>query len=128
MKIQPSKKAFSLSLGDRGEMIAAAYLAEHGYKIIDKKARTSFGELDLIAQIKDILVFVEVKTRSSKQFGLPEEAVGAEKQKRMILLASAYIQKNALSKVKARFDVISILYDQAHSPQIRHIPNAFEAE
>lgn len=109
-------------------MIAAAYLVEQGYKIIDKKARTSLGELDLIAQIKDILVFVEVKTRSSKQFGLPEEAVGAEKQKRMILLASAYIQKNALSKMKARFDVISILYDEVNQPQIRHIPHAFEAE
>ena len=126
MKIKPSKKDFRLSLGDRGEIISAAYLVERGYKVLDKKARTPYGELDLIAQIKETLVFVEVKTRSSKQFGLPEESVDLRKQKQMARLANAYIQKNALSKMKMRFDVISILYDGVNDPQIRHIQDAFD--
>lgn len=126
MKIKPAKTEFRLSLGDRGEMIAAAYLVNKKYKILDKKARTAYGELDLIAKIKDTLVFVEVKTRSSKQFGLPEESVDERKQKQMIRLASSYFQKNSLDKIKMRFDVISILYNGVNEPQIRHIENAFE--
>ena len=128
MKIKPVEADFHLSLGDRGEMVAAAYLVEKGYKILEKKARTSYGELDLIAQIKDTLVFVEVKTRSSKQFGLPEEAVDLQKQKQMARLANGYIQKNGPSKMKIRFDVISVLYNGVNEPQIRHIQNAFDAE
>ena len=128
MKIKPAKTQFRFSLGDRGEVIAAAYLVEKGYKILKKKARTAYGELDVIAQIKDTLVFIEVKTRSSKQFGLPEEAVEIQKQKQMTRLANAYIQKNVLSKMKMRFDVIALLYDGVNEPQIRHIQDAFNAE
>lgn len=127
MKIQPSKKPFHLSLGDRGEIIAGAFLSEKGYKILDKKVRAPFGELDLVAQNKDVLVFVEVKTRSSEQFGAPEEAVNAQKQKQMVKLAEWYAQKNTLSKMKMRFDVIAILYNGVNAPQIRHIQHAFEA-
>ena len=126
MKIKPAKGEFKLSLGERGEMIAAAFLIEQGYKILDKKARVPFGELDLVAQIKNTLVFVEVKTRSSAQFGLPEEAVDERKQKQMIRLAEWYFQKKALQKMKMRFDVIAILYEGVTEPQIRHIQNAFD--
>ncbi len=128
MKIKPVEADFHLSLGDRGEIIAAAYLVERGYKILEKKARTPYGELDLIVRTKDAVVFVEVKTRSSRQFGLPEEAVEAQKQKQMIRLANGYLQKNGLSKMKARFDVMSILYNGVNEPQIRHIQNAFDAQ
>jgi len=127
MKIQPSKKSFRLSLGDRGEMIAAAYLAGKGYKILDQKARAPFGELDLVAQIKATLVFVEVKTRSSNKFGAPEESVDMHKQKKMTRLAEWYYQKNSLGKMKMRFDVIAILYEGVTEPQVRHIQDAFEA-
>ena len=82
---------------------------------------------DLVAQNKDVLVFVEVKTRSSEQFGAPEEAVNAQKQKQMVKLAEWYAQKNTLSKMKMRFDVIAILYNGVNAPQIRHIQHAFEA-
>lgn len=127
IKIKPAKGEFDLPLGERGEMIAAAYLAERGYKILDKKARTAYGELDLVARVKDFLVFAEVKTRSSGRFGLPEEAVDAQKQKQMIRLADAYISKNSFSKMKIRFDVISILYNGVNEPKIRHIQDAFQA-
>ena len=126
MKIKPKTKPFRLSLGDRGEIIAAAYLADRGYQILDKKVRASFGELDLVARDKNEIVFVEVKTRSGATFGRPEEAVGAIKQKQMYRLAQWYLQKNKLLKMNARFDVIAIFYDGVGEPKIRHIPNAFD--
>lgn len=127
MKIKPRSKPFHLSLGDRGEMIAAAYLTDKKYTILDKKFRSALGELDIVARIQTTLVFVEVKTRSSARAGLPEEAVDFAKQKQMTRLALSYVQKNNLSKMKTRFDVIAILYDGIQAPQIRHIENAFDA-
>jgi len=127
MKIKPAPGPFHLSLGDRGEMIAAGYLAEKGYEILEQKARAPFGELDLIIKKDGVVVFVEVKTRATKNFGLPEEAVNAEKQKKMTRLAEWYLQKNFPKGAQTRFDVIAILYDGFTQPQIRHVENAFEA-
>lgn len=128
MKIKPASKSFRFSLGDRGEAIAANYLLEKGYRILDSKARAPFGEIDLVAEVNQILVFVEVKTRSSNQFGSPEEAVDLRKQKQIIRLAEWYLkEKGKFSKKKVRFDVVSILYDGIQKPEIKHIPNAFDA-
>lgn len=127
MRIKPAKGEFHLSLGDRGEMLAAGYLCEHGYQVLDKKVRTSFGELDLVVRKNDMLVFVEVKTRSTLRLGLPEEAVDQAKQKQITKLAEWYLQKNKMSNERVRFDVIALLYDGVSAPQIRHIENAFEA-
>jgi len=128
MKIKPAKGEFHLSLGDRGEMIAAAYLADRGYQILDKKIRSPFGELDLVARKSGRVIFVEVKTRSTAQFGLPEEAVDLAKQKQITKLAEWYLQKNKIENVSARLDVIALIYDGASTPQVRHIENAFEAQ
>lgn len=127
MRIKPAKGEFHLSLGDRGEMLAAGYLCDQGYQVLDKKVRASFGELDLVAKKNDTIVFVEVKTRSTPQLGLPEEAVDQAKQKQVAKLAEWYLQKNKMNKVRVRFDVIALLYDGASDPKIRHIENAFEA-
>ena len=127
MRIKPAKGDFQLSLGDRGEMIAAGYLAEQGYQVLDKKVRAPFGELDLVAQKDGRVIFVEVKTRSTPQFGLPEEAVDLAKQKQLTKLADWYLQKNKINKKPARFDVVALIYDGVNTPQIRHIENAFEA-
>lgn len=126
-KIRPAKGEFHFSLGDRGEIIAADFLAGQGYQVLEKKLRAPFGELDLIVQKDQILIFVEVKTRSTVQLGLPEEAVDLPKQKQMTRLAEWYFQKNSLHHMKMRFDVIAILYDGRSEPQIRHIQNAFES-
>ncbi len=127
MRIKPAAGEFNLSLGDRGEMIAAGYLTDQGYKVVDKKIRASFGELDLVAQKDNVFVFVEVKTRSSHRLGLPEEAVDQAKQKQITKLAEWYFQKNKIRNSRARFDVIAVTYDGVSPPQIRHIENAFEA-
>jgi len=128
MRIKPAKGEFYLSLGDRGEMIAAAYLTEQGYQILDKKVRSPFGELDLVARKRGRIIFVEVKTRSTPQFGLPEEAVDLVKQKQITKLAEWYLQKNKIENASARFDVIALIYDGVSIPQVRHVENAFEAQ
>lgn len=127
MKIKPASGEFKLSLGDRGEIIAADYLSEKGYEILEKKARAPFGEIDLIAKKEGVLVFVEVKTRASARRGLPQEAVDERKQKQMTRLAEWFLQKNSLHKSKTRFDVVAILYNGETAPQIQHFQNAFEA-
>lgn len=116
-----------MSLGDRGEMLAAGYLCDQGYQVLDKKVRASFGELDLVVQKNETIVFVEVKTRSTSRLGLPEEAVDQNKQKQITKLAEWYLQKNKMNKPRVRFDVIALLYDGVSEPKIRHIENAFEA-
>lgn len=126
MKIKPARRPFRLSLGDRGEIIAAAYLAKKKHKILDQKVRAPFGELDLVTRDRDALVFVEVKTRSGEKYGLPEEAVDLVKQKQMIKLAEWYIQKHEIKNIKMQFDVIAILYNGTKPPQVRHYPNAFQ--
>ena len=128
MKIKPAKGDFNLPLGERGEMIAAAYLIEKGYEILDKKIRAPFGELDLVAKWKGTIIFIEVKTRSSAQLGLPEEAVDSHKQKRIIRLAEWYCQKNEIQNKKIRLDVIAVDYDGKTEPKIRHIEDAFYVE
>lgn len=127
MKIKPARGKFSFSLGDRGEIIAADYFLKQGYKIIDKKIRAPFGELDLVAEKEKNLIFVEVKTRSTKQLGAPEEAVDEAKQRQITKLADWYLQKTGYHG-KTRFDVLAILYNGSGEPQIRHIQNAFEAQ
>ena len=89
-----------ITLGRKGEKIAERYLLDLGFKIIDKNFQTKFGEIDIIAQDKGDLVFVEVKTRVSTKFGLPEEAVTPRKIKRIVKAAAIYRnQKNNLPDV-----------------------------
>lgn len=110
-------------LGRYGEVLAALFLNCKGYRILDRNYRNSFGELDLVAQKGRVLVFIEVKTRSSKRFGQAAEAVHAQKQERIRRLASAYCRHHgfALYQTELRFDVIEV-----YPPfQVRHIKNCF---
>ena len=109
-------------LGDKGERIAKDYLIEKNYLIIEKNWRHLKAEIDLIAQKDNIIVFVEVKTRSSINFGYPESFVSEKQQKRIILAANEYIQKNDIQS-EARFDIISIII--GNNGGIKHIEDAF---
>ncbi len=106
--------------GDAGEALAKKYLAKNGYKILQQNYRNKIGEIDLIATKKDVLVFVEVKFRTTNKFGLPREAVNYLKQNKLRKVALSYLQQNGKLNEKARFDVIDILDEQ-----ITHIKNAF---
>ena len=112
------------SLGDRGEDMAAAHLKKQGYKILERNYRTPIGEIDLVARHQGALVFIEVKTRRSRRFGSPQEAVHPAKQERLRHLAEYYLQQQGLGEVMVRFDVVGILWEQG-KPVIEVIPGAF---
>ena len=107
-------------LGIQGETQAKQFLIDKGYKILATNYTNKLGEIDIIAQIADITVFVEVKDRQTKRFGMPREAVTPYKQKKVRLVATQYMQSHKLWDKKVRFDCIEILGDT-----ITHIENAF---
>lgn len=97
------------TFGRLGEEYAVDLLQERGYKIIDRNFRNKFGEIDIIALDNDTLVFVEVKTRNSKKFGNPYEAVGSAKIKKIKNMGSLYKRINKGLPEKMRIDVVSLL-------------------
>ena len=111
-------------LGRIGENSARKYLKRKKYKIIEKNFTTKIGEVDLIALYGDLIVFIEVKTRTSITYGNPSEAVDFNKQRKYILLAEQYLQINKqYASLPVRFDVIEILNEE-----INHIENAFYSD
>lgn len=110
-------------LGKEGESIARMYLMQNGYEIIDQNYRCQKGEIDLIALKDDLIVFIEVKTRQSKEIQDPLLSVTKRKQKLIIKTADAYIKENDID-LEARFDIISILTNKYES-EIEHIDGAF---
>jgi putative endonuclease len=113
-------------LGEIGEKIALTFLVELDYKIIETNWRQRKFEIDIIAKDKEEIVFIEVKTRSTKVFGDPEEAVTLKKQIHLIEGADCYIQENEID-LECRFDVISIILNEKNK-EIKHIENAFYPE
>ena len=112
-------------LGDKGEMLAEKFLEKNKYKILEKNFKTKFGEIDLIAKYKENIIFVEVKTRTSTDYGLPCEAVNYKKQSVIGKVAALYLANNKMSSQNCRFDVIEVLVSQNKS-NINHIVNAFQ--
>ena len=109
----------NINLGESGEDQAAFYLKNKGYTIVESNYKTVFGEIDIIAQDKKTIVFVEVKTKSNSSFGLPEEMVTQKKKEHLIRTVQWYLKENKYLG-KARIDVIAI------DDEIRHIENAVE--
>jgi putative endonuclease len=114
-----------LALGAYGEEIAAVYLREQGYTLLERNFRCPLGEIDIIAKKRHDLIFVEVKTRRSTLFGLPQDAVGVHKQRQIIRSAQWYLKKPGGAHHHPRFDVIAILVRPGQTPEINHIQNAF---
>jgi putative endonuclease len=113
-------------LGREGEDLAARFLMKQGYRILERNYRTRSGEIDLVALHDGIVVFVEVKTRTSDAFGAPELAVTPRKQQRMVKAALAYIKYRKLHQVPCRFDVVAIT--TTAEQEVEHIQNAFEMD
>ena len=109
--------------GTSGEEIAAAHLLKQGYNILAKNWRYKHLEIDIIAQINDLLVIVEVKLRASNAFGSPEEFVTKAKQKKLIKAADFYIKENNVM-CETRFDIISVIQNSQHL-NVKHITAAF---
>lgn len=112
--------------GKIGEDYAAQLLAKKGYRVVARNYRSRFGEIDLIAENKEYIVFVEVKTRGEHYTVGPLEAVTAGKQKKIIKTALFYLQSNKTT-LQPRFDVIGIVTaaDPFSVLSVEHIENAF---
>jgi putative endonuclease len=113
------------ALGKWGEEQAVQYLRNQGLKILERNFRTPVGEIDIVAQSRKELLFVEVKTRRGDRFGLPQEAVGVRKQRQIIRTAQWYLQQKGGGKLQPRFDVVAILCQSDKAVKIQHLPNAF---
>lgn len=114
------KNFYKKLLGRIGEKTASSYLKKKGYKILETNYKTRLGEIDLIANDGDYLVFVEVKTRSNDSFGAPSEAVDKRKREKYFKVASEYLLRKGLIDTACRFDVVEI-----EDGQINHLIDAF---
>lgn len=109
-----------INLGRKGEDISVKFLKKQGYKIIERNYRCSLGEIDIVAKDKNILCFVEVKTRKTEEYGLPEEAIDGRKQKKLAKVALTYLKEKKIYKQDLRFDVVSV-----HPNHVELIKDAF---
>ncbi len=115
-----------IDLGKKGEKLAADFLINIGYKIIDLNWRLDKDEIDIIAKDGDELVIVEVKTRSTNYFGYPEESVDYRKEKFLIRATETYLEEKKIDS-ETRFDIIAIIIDDK-ATTIDHIKDAFYPE
>jgi len=114
-----------LYLGKSGEEAAVGLLKENGYKVLSRNYKSKLGEIDIVARDKDTVCFIEVKTRLSERFGLPQESVTATKQRQISKIALGFLKEKNLLACKARFDVVSVIYSRG-KPKLDLIKDAFE--
>ena len=112
-------------LGRQGEAAAEEALVRAGLRILERRFRSRFGEVDLVALDGDVMVFVEVKTRRGLRFGSPAEAVIPRKQARLARAALAYLSRHGMLDRCSRFDVVEVLAEAGGRMVVRHIPDAF---
>ena len=114
--------------GQSAEELAATYLAERGFQVLERNWRTRLGEVDLIVQKGALLAFVEVRFRKSIAFGTPEETVTKAKRRKVILAAFEYAgSRRLLERRVIRFDVVAVVPGR-DAPNILHLEDAFEAD
>ena len=113
--------------GDEGEEIAAEYIVEKGYEIIDRNYRYGKGEIDIIAKDPEIgeTVFIEVKSKKNLEFGDPVYSVTKNKIKQIKRMAELYLYDKEIDEIDCRFDVITVLLRGKQKPIIEHYVNAF---
>jgi len=125
-RIFASMTAAAQALGEEGERIAAAWLAQRGWRILDRRFRNGHRDLDLVAERARVVAFVEVKTRRGKDFGHPVEAVNWRKQRELTRSAAVWIARYGSGEQTFRFDVVGVLMSE-HGALVRHVENAFAA-
>jgi len=110
--------------GKEGEEIAVKYLEEKGYQVLARNYRVKRQEIDIIAQAKEVCVFVEVKSRSSSDFGFPEDFLSPQQEGRIRNAATYYLAEQNIIAKDIRFDIISILVSEK-AIEIEHFEDAF---
>ena len=114
-------------LGNLGERLARQHLLKLGCRILDTNYRCQWGEVDIIASNKDAILFVEVKTRRSTSYGVPEESITPAKTRKLIAAAETYLEEHNLSDSHWRIDLISVEMDRlGRVLPLRHLRNAVE--
>lgn len=114
-----------IELGRKGEQLAKEYLEKLGYKVLAENYRCPYGEIDLIAQKQNAITFVEVKFRSSLDYGFPQESVVKRKQAKIRKVATTYLKNQRLwGKVDCHLDVLAI-YEDKGKLVVEHIRDAF---
>lgn len=111
------------SFGKKNEDLAVDFLQRKGYTILQRNFYTRYGEIDIVALRDDTVVFVEVRSLSKTDFGLPQESLNKTKIKKIIKTAEYFLYKNNLTDKNIRFDVIAIFQES-----ITHIENAFNLD
>ena len=117
----------SVDIGKDGETAAVAYIKNKGYKILKQNYHSRFGEIDIVAEKENFIVFIEVKTRQVNTKFIAFEAVDTFKQKKIIKTAMIYLSENNIT-LQPRFDVIAVLFKEnsGRIEEINHIKNAFD--
>lgn len=113
----------NILIGRSGEVMAKEYLISKGYIVLEMNYRNKIGEIDIIAMDNEILVFIEVKTRTSYSYGYAFEAVDFRKQRKIINTSMVYIKYKNLIDVQLRYDIIEVYLTKII--KINHLDNAF---
>lgn len=113
----------NIEKGKKGELLAKEYLISKGYNIMDLNHRNKIGEIDIIAINNNIVVFIEVKTRTSTNFGYGYEAVNRRKQEKIVYCSHLYLQQKRLMDYQIRYDIIEVYLTS--NVKINHIENSF---
>ncbi len=121
------RKMSRSELGEMGEVIAMRWLSSHGRRVLYRNYRgRNRGEVDIVARHRDVLTFVEVKTRTSTAFGRPADAVGRDKQRLIQRGAQDWLRLLRHPQIKLRFDIAEVVLTEGCRPQVNVIENAFQ--
>ncbi len=115
-------------LGIAGEEIAFEFLRKKGYRILERNYKTPLGEIDIIAQDKDRLVFVEVKSLSDISYIFPQETVDKKKQQQIIRAALSYLKAKGLKDADCRFDCVAVIFSPDREPEVELFKDAFQSD
>jgi len=117
--------ATNRQIGEKGEQLALSFLSSQGYLLLERNFRCRLGEIDLIMKDGKTVVFVEVKSRSSRNWGLPQEAVHPRKQAKIRRVAQYYLLLKKISEVPVRFDVVAVDFFERGRPVVNHLKGVF---
>lgn len=113
----------NIQKGKYGEELAYKYLISKGYKVLDRNYNTKVGEIDIIACKDNIVAFIEVKSRTSINYGYPYEAVNWNKRSRIIKASKIYMKHKNIKEYQIRYDIIEVYLQ--NPVRINHLENVF---
>lgn len=114
-----------VEVGKMGEERAAVFLESQGFTVLDRNYRFLRNEIDIVVSTDHEIVFVEVKSRRSRSFGLPEESITRQKKRNLIKVAEAWLHERRLTGARVRFDVVTVMNPGTDQEKIEHFPAAF---